>query len=133
MGKRVTLLIDAFINLVLGLLLLAFNPSLASFLGVPTSPSPFYPNILGGVFIGITLALVMEALRKPGEGDAGLGRMGAVSINLCGGGVLFLWLIFGGLDLPLRGVLLLWGLAILLPAISLVELIPITKKRTNRS
>jgi hypothetical protein len=53
----------------------------------------------------------------------GLGLGGAVAINLCGGIVLFIWLISGALDLPLRGLVFLWALAIVLVGISTVELL----------
>jgi len=82
--KKPTLLVDATVNLVLGILLLAFSPGLANFLGVPQSSTNFYPSILGAVFIGITLALVFEALRSARDGLTGLGLLGAVCINLCG-------------------------------------------------
>jgi len=62
----------------------------------------------------------VEHYRKP-EGMVGLGLGGAIAINLCGGVVLVLWLIFGGMELPLRGAVFLWGLAVVLVVISLVE------------
>jgi hypothetical protein len=71
-------------------------------LGIPSSNAAFYPNILGGVLIGITIALLLEAFRKPG-GLVGLGLGGAVATNLCGGLVLAEWLTFGDLTLPIRG------------------------------
>jgi hypothetical protein len=129
MRKKITLLIDAIINAVLGVLLLAFNRGIAEFLGVPYSESYFYPNILGAVFVGIALALIIEAFRKNPE-ITGLGLVGAVCINMCGGLVLFLRLVFGNLGLPPQGAVFLWALAILLPVISGVELF-FTMKRRN--
>lgn len=123
MKKKITLFIDAFINFLLGVLLLLFNRKLASFLGIPVSDTNFYPNILGGVFIGITLALIMEALRKNDSSRIGLGLTGAICINLCGGSILILWLLFGNLGLRLQGYLLLWSLASVLLIISCLELI----------
>ena len=128
MRKQPVLLIDAGINLVLGILLLDFSPGLIEYLGVPASEQRFYPNILGAIFIGIAIALVMEHYRKP-EGMIGLGLGGAVVINLCGGITLFLWLIFGGLNLPLRGVIFLWGLALILVFISTVEWVMYQKEK----
>jgi hypothetical protein len=122
MKKRITLLIDAAINLVLGILLLAFSPGLAHFLGIPPAQDSFYPNILGAVLTGIALALVLEAFRKERGNHAGLGTTGAICINLCGGIVLFFWLVSGNLDLPLKGKILLWTLDIILLVISLIEL-----------
>jgi hypothetical protein len=123
MRHRATLLVDAGINLVLGVLLLAFTPALADFLGVPSSSMRFYPSILGAVFIGITLALLVEALRPPQKELIGLGLVGAVCINLCGGLALALWLLFGQLTLPLRGKVLLWSLVAVLVGLSSLELL----------
>ena len=50
---------------------------------------------MGGVFIGIALALFIEAFRERPQGLVGLGLGGAIAINLCGGLVLMGWLIFG--------------------------------------
>ncbi len=123
MKKRTVLLIDASINLLLGILLLAFSPFLINLLGLPVSDNYFYPNILGGVFVGIAVALAIEAFRRNLSGEnVGLGLKGAISINLCGGMVLFIWLLSGNLDLPLRGSIILWTLDVILLLISSVEL-----------
>ena len=124
MSKPVLVLlwVDAAINLLLGILLLAFSRPLIHLVGVPHTDVKFYPTILGAVLFGIGLALVIEALKRP-HGLSGLGLGGAVAINLCGGGVLLLWLISGVLDLPLRGSVFLWTLAIILVGISIIELI----------
>jgi hypothetical protein len=112
------LVVDAGINLVLGILLVAFPQGLVSALGIPDAAQGFYPNILGAVLFGIGIALLIERTR----GSSGLGLAGAASINLCGGLVLTGWLLFGSLALPLRGSLLLWGLALVLVVLSSVEL-----------
>ena len=79
--RHVTLLtLDATINLLLGVLLLAFSDGLASLLGVPPAAHGFYPNILGGVLFGIGIALLMERRNKTGIG-IGLGLGGAIAIN----------------------------------------------------
>ena len=119
--KKKLLLFDAFINLVLGVLLLSFSEKLATFLGVPYIQNHFYPNILGAIFIGITIALLIEVYKK-NENITGLGFVGAAAINLCGGFVLALWLIFGNLNLPTNGLIFLWILVVLLVGISLFEL-----------
>jgi hypothetical protein len=121
--RRVTLLtIDAIINLLLGVLLIGFSDGLAAWLGVPPAAHGFYPTILGGVLFGIGIALMIESRRKAGSG-IGLGLGGAIAINLCGGLVLFGWLVFGELSLPLRGLVFLWSLVVLLLGISVLELI----------
>jgi hypothetical protein len=128
MKKKITLLIDASINLILGILLLAYSPKLVSILGVPSSDNFFYPNILGAVLLGIGIALIIEAYRKHKDKFIGLGLLGAISINICGGIVLLLWLLSGGLNLPQKGIIFLWILDILLLGISSVELFIELKK-----
>lgn len=122
MAKHNTLLkIDGLINLILGIVLLIFPSSLVAFLGVPPSQNAFYPSILGGVLLGIAVALFAEG-RSTGDHTSGLGLLGAVCINLCGGLVLGAWLLFGELELPLRGSIFLWSLVALLVGISSIEL-----------
>ena len=130
MKGRITLLIDAVINLILAILLLSFSPEMADIFGVPTAHINIYPNILGAVFLGITIALGFEAYRNPDNRKTiGLGLVGAVCINRCGGFVLLLWLIFGNLALPVRGKMFLWSLDLILLLISTVELLNIWNKR----
>lgn len=119
---RVTLLtIDGIINLLLGVLLIAFSDGLVRLLGVPPAAHGFYPNMLGGVLFGIGIALMMERRNQTGTG-IGLGLGGAIAINLCGGLVLAGWLVFGGLTLPVRGLIVLWSLVVILLGISGAEL-----------
>jgi hypothetical protein len=113
------LLIDAIINLLLGILLLIYTDSIILFLGVPNSNSSFYPNILGAVLFGIGIALIFQYFR----GSEGLGFYGAIAINISGGIVLAFWLLFGKLVLPLHGFIFLWILVIVLVGISSLELI----------
>ena len=72
------LLLDAFTNLILGVLLLFYSENLASLLGVPYTSNYFYPTILGAIFIGITIALLLEFFRKT-ETISGLGLGGSYS------------------------------------------------------
>ena len=109
---------DAIINLLLGLLLIAFPADLVEALGIPQAESAFYPNILGAVLFGIGVALFVERVR----GESGLGLLGAISINMCGGLVLAGWLLFGALSLPTRGQVVLWVLVLILVGISGLEL-----------
>jgi len=116
----ITLIIDAIINYALGILCILY-PFVAETVGVPIVENSFYPTILGAVLFGIGIALTIECFRKQG-GMVGLGLGGAVAINLSGGFVLILWLIFGDLIIPLRGYLFLLSLAVILVGISLIEL-----------
>jgi hypothetical protein len=123
--RKILLYIDASINFILGMLLLSsvfLSTQLTRFLGVPTVEQAFYPSILGGVFIGITVALLLEANRTVDFKPVGLGLMGAVVINLCGGSVLLCWLVFGNLGLPMHGRIFLWILSVLLVGLSGIEL-----------
>lgn len=116
------LLVDALINLILGVLLVAFPKSVVDLLGVPQTEVTFYPSILGAILIGIALALLIEYLRRP-SAAAGLGVNGAIAINLCGAVLLVGWLLNGKLVIPLRGHVFLWGLSAALVLISGVELL----------
>jgi hypothetical protein len=121
MNRLPLLTVDAIINLALGGILLVFPRSIVALLGVPDAASAFYPSILGAVLIGIGIALLVESKRTSPDA-VGLGLAGAIAINLCGGVVLGLWLVFGGLDLPARGQIFLWTLVVILVGISGVEL-----------
>jgi len=119
---RTTLLrVDGVINLVLGLLLMAFPSSLVETLGVPPTDDRFYPTVLGAVLFGIGIALLLEAGRLPG-GIIGLGLGGAVAINLMTACVFIFWLGWGDLVIPTRGQVLLGVLSAALVAISTFEL-----------
>lgn len=120
---KIILIVDAVINFVLGLLLLLFSPTIVNWLGVPPSSTSFYPNILGAIFIGITIALVIGATGPISRRSSGLGLTGAIAINLCGGITLALWLVFGRLQIPTKGFIFLWALVVILVVVSLTELI----------
>ena len=120
MNHSTLLKADAAINLILGILLMAFPAWLVKALGLPMANTPFYATILGAVLVGIGLALLLECYRKSNR-FVGLGLGGAIAINLCGGFVLAVWLLSDKLILPLRGQILLWSLVLLLAGISLVE------------
>jgi hypothetical protein len=111
------LLLDALINVVLGLLLAIFPDSVVRLLGVPATDTRFYPSILGAVLLGIGVALLIESYRKPSR-SPGLGLSGAIAINLCEAIFLIGWLLSGTLDVPFRGHVFLWTIAVALVAIS---------------
>ena len=121
--RNALLLIDAGVNLILGLLLIAYSTRLAEILGVPITEQAFYPSILGAVLVGIALALLAETFGATSKFTSGLGLFGAILINLCGGIVLLYWLLSGSLNLPLRGRAFLWGLDLILLIVSCLELI----------
>jgi hypothetical protein len=124
MDKSFILWIDAVINFLLGVLLLLVIPfpNLSQYFGVPEVHHGFYASIMGAVFIGIGIALLIEIKRETQKKLIGLGLGGAVAINLCGGTALVGWLLFGDLGIPIRGTILLWTLALLLVGVSVIEL-----------
>jgi hypothetical protein len=116
--KQPLLLVDALINLLLGLLLLIYPQWLAEALGMPVVATTFFPNVLGGVLFGIGMALLI-AYRG---GAQGLGFDGAIAINLCGAGVVVGWLVFAPQAIPPQGRITLWIIALVVIGIGLVEL-----------
>ena len=122
-SKHKTLLvIDAIINLVLGVLLLLFPAGVVELLGLPLTNTNFYPSILGAVLFGIGVALLIERYGAS-KNIRGLGLGGAIAINLCGAGVLLLWLLIAPFDISLRGNVILWSIAIIVLIVGFVEII----------
>ena len=121
MNRKSILLIDAIINFILAFLLGIFPKDIISFLGLPMVSNPFYASILGGVFFGIGIALLISRSAKNRNSD-GLGLRGALAINISGGFVLALWLLFGALDVPAHGKIIMWALVVILIVLSAVEL-----------
>ena len=121
-NQRMLLMLDAGINLALGILLLFFPLGIAEWLGVPETNTSFYPSILGAVIFGIGIALLIELYAEP-YGFRGLGLGGAIAINFAGAGVLLLWLLFVPFEIPMRGHLLLWSIAITVLLVALAELV----------
>ena len=129
MSRSTVLLIDAIVSFVLGVALAAFPASLVELLGIPPAETTFYPHILGAVVIGIALALFVEWKRKP-NGLVGLGLGGAIAIDLCAAVFLTGWLLFGGVDLSLRGQFVLWLVVVVLIVVSVLGLVT-HRKQTN--
>jgi NO-binding membrane sensor protein with MHYT domain len=71
------LLVDAAINLALGIPLTFFPRNTAAFLGVSVSEIPFYASLLGAVLVGIGIALLVEHF-KGAHKLTGLGLGGAI-------------------------------------------------------
>jgi len=132
MNKRhaILLTIDGIINLALGLLLMLFPVGIAELFGVPKSALNFYPTILGAVLFGIGIALLIERYGVL-RGIRGLGLGGAIAINLCGGLALLVWLLCCPLDIPARGYVILWSIAIVVLVVGMVEVV--TKSWRYRS
>jgi hypothetical protein len=73
--------IDGSVNIILGILLLLFPLGLPELLGVPKSDTNFYPTILGGVLVGIGIALFIERYGFKYK-IRGLGIGGAIAIYI---------------------------------------------------
>lgn len=119
---KTLLVIDAVINLLLGVLLLLFPAGIVDLLGLPPTDTNFYAGILGAVLFGIGIALLVERYGES-RNIRGLGLGGAIVINFCGAGVLFLWLLLVPFDIPLRGKIILWSIAVGVIAIGIIELL----------
>ena len=132
MKHRQLLVIDAIANLFLGVLLLLFPAGVMVWLGLPHTDTYFYTTILGGVIFGIGVALGLEWWGAK-RGMRGLGLGGAIAINICGAGVLLIWLLFGRLVLPLRGQMVLWVVALSVLGIGVAEIAAELKRRPVES
>lgn len=120
LSRNILLLVDAIVNLILGLFLLFFPAGIIELLGLPPTNTHFYASILGAVLFGIGIALLLELL-GPQKQVVGLGIGGVIAINFCGSIVLMLWLIFGTLEIPLRGRIILWIVGLLVFFIGVAE------------
>jgi hypothetical protein len=117
----VLLAIDGAVNLALGILLLSFPAGLPALLGLPPTSTYFYSSILGAVIFGIGIALMLELYGAPFR-IRGLGIGGAITINLCGGGALLVWLMAVPFEIPFRGKAILWALGTLVVGLGLIEM-----------
>ena len=118
----ILLTIDGIINLALGMCLMLFPVGVAELLGVPKSSLNFYPTILGAVIFGIGIALLIERYGVT-RTIRGLGLGGAIAINLCGALALLVWLLCCPLDIPARGYVILWSIAIVVLLVGIIEVV----------
>ena len=119
-NRRFLIFLDGVINLLIGLALLLFPWGMGNWLGLPVSNTLFYPIILGAVVFGIGLALMLE-WKESGKKSRGLGLEGAITINFMGGGALLLWLLITPLQIPARGIIILWVVALVVLLVGLIE------------
>ncbi len=100
-GRAQLLTVDGVANLFFGVALVAFPRSFFEALGLPWTGRGHYPTILGGVLVGIGVALLLESRDRVG-GLVGLGLGGAVAINLSAGLAIAAWLLLPGADATSR-------------------------------
>ena len=124
---KILLAVDGVVNLLLGLCLLLFPAGFQTLFGLPPTDTFFYASILGAVILGIGIALLLELWGFNRE-IRGLGLGGALVINFIGAGALVVWLLFSHFDIPLRGHVILWAVAVVVLGIGLVETIAGTWK-----
>jgi hypothetical protein len=118
--KNLLLVVDGIVNLALGILLVIFPTPVMKAFDLPKAENNFYINLLGAVLFGIGVALLIE--RFSGRLQLrGLGIGGAIVINLFGSGALIAWLLFGNLDLSPGGSILLWGIALVVLGVAIIE------------
>ena len=120
--NEILLMIDGIINLALGIFLLLFPFGISEILGVPESNLNFYPSILGGVIFGIGIALLVERYGFKNN-IRGLGLGGPIAINICGALVLLFWLVIDPFNIPLRGYIILWSIAVIVLFVGILEII----------
>ena len=118
---KILLVIDCIVNTVLGVLLILFPVEIIDLFGLPKTDTIFYPSLLGAILFGIGLALFLELVGFQ-KNVRGLGLGGAITINIVGSLVLICWLIFGSLDIPIRGQIILWTVGLIVLVIGIVEL-----------
>jgi len=121
---QILLVCDSVVNLILGIILLLFPAGVIEILGLPPTCTYFYPSILGGVLFGIGIALAIEFFYF--NKTRGLGISGAIAINFSGGLVLLYWLLFSKPAIPLRGMIILWVVAIVVIGIGIIEVASIS-------
>jgi hypothetical protein len=130
MKKNILLIIDGIINILLGIILLSFPLGTAQWIGLPQTDTNFYASILGAVLLGIGIALLIDCFGAK-KGIRGLDIAGAIAINLCGAGVLLLWLLFTNLQIPTHGLIILWSVAVIVLILGFIELFSKSWKTTD--
>jgi hypothetical protein len=127
---RILLGVDASVNLLLGVALLSFPAGTLEFLGLPPTGTYFYATLLGGVILGIGIALCVE-LWGAARGIRGLGLGGAIAINIPGAGVVLVWLLMGGLELSSRGRAILWVVVVVVLGLAAVEIVATRREASH--
>lgn len=102
-----------------GAVLLVLPLTAARILGLPVPQALLWPRLLGALLVGMAAATLLEG----GVPDArGLGPGGLLLINLATAGTLVALLVLERASQTRRGKLFLWLVAIVLVALSLLEI-----------
>lgn len=113
------LLVETFLKLAAGLVLVATPLTAATLLGLDRPASGFWPRLLGAVLLGLAAATFIEE-RLPGS--KGLSLAGCVAINFIAAFVLMGTLVMKAAAPTRRGRIALGSLAAVLGMLGLVEL-----------
>ena len=111
--------IETLLKLTGGLVLMLLPLTTIRVLGLQRTDGGFWPRLLGAVLLGLAAASYVEGATP---GSRGLGLAGSVLINLSGAGMLIVLLALDRASPSSRGRLLLWIVAVLLVALSFVEI-----------
>jgi len=102
-----------------GLVLLIMPLTTARILGLPLPQALLWPRLLGALLIGMAAAILLEGSIAGGKG---LGLGGLVLVNLIGAAVIITLLVMERGSQTRRGKLVLWGLAVGLIMLGLLEI-----------
>ena len=103
-----------------GLILVLVPLTAIRITGLQRPENGFWPRLLGAVVVGLAAA-VFITLNFP-EARGGLGPAGLIPINLCGAGALIAPLIMGTAAPTRRGRLFILTIAVVLLALSFLEI-----------
>jgi hypothetical protein len=103
-----------------GLVLVLAPLSTIKLLGLPRTESGFWPRLLGAVLIGMAIALYLEGR---GPGSQGVGLLGCVIVNFSAVSILGGLLALEAGPPSARGRAVMWGVVVLLVALSVLEIV----------
>ena len=113
------LLLETFIKLGLGTLLLLAPLSTASLIGLHRPPTSFWPRLVGGLLIGLAAAIFIEIRMS---GSRGLGLYGLIAINLTTALTLLALVVMDAGAPTRRGRVALWVAIALTLTLALAEI-----------
>jgi hypothetical protein len=115
--QRFLLVVDAAVNLILGLALIMTPRGVTRLICLPTAETYFYGVVLGAVLVGIGVALLVSLAYRDG-----LGLRGAFAINFCGAAAVAAWLVVSPDTFCPRGLAILWTVVAIVFGLGIVEL-----------
>lgn len=113
------LFLEVLIKLAFGVPLVLAPISTLKLCGLPCPPTGFWPRLVGGLLLGLAVAIFIE-IRLPGS--KGLGLHGLIAINLVAAGSIVGPLIMNAGATTVRGRMALWLATALLFMLALAEI-----------